>query len=456
MQVKSCTKLCSILVLSFILSIPLFAEENPVPGDSTGGRSGGPEDSLGVRGISTPERHQDDAGRKALDYALFLPRSALSGLLYSAGRGAYIATDPRFIEKVEDILYLYERRLGWYPVLNLDSDLKPLYGTKLFYRGTWFGASLSGWYSTEHHYQTKASLSVKKALFGKPTKTTITALNAEDDDFQVNFWNLKRWNNIDPGNLNYRQRRREGTIVFGVQATNTISVFATGQYREREIFTVYLDGDIGFLTPDDILSMADPDLLSKQLYTELAVQTYQRDLNGLVEGYAIEMYGGYSQGMENDVEDFYRFGSDVSLYIPVLLHDRFLIPRIAFNGVYWDKHSTYVIPFYEMARHYTFRGVSSKNLLKVEQYTMVPSLEYQWPLSHVMTGFVFTDVLLAGYEPKGINVGDDVPWAVGTGILIHINGSEMGRVSYANGSEGFRVTLSIGSPLFEKNRTDWK
>ena len=90
---------------------------------------------INIRGIEREEKHITDLDRQGATALLYLPKQFLNGTLWGIGKTASVVSDPEFIEKVEDILYIYERKLAWFPIVDYNSGFRPGYGVGLYLHG---------------------------------------------------------------------------------------------------------------------------------------------------------------------------------------------------------------------------------------------------------------------------------------------------------------------------------
>ena len=103
------------LLIVVIFSPQVFAEQN------------------NARGVVSEESYAFDGLRRTADAGLYVPRQILNGSLYAVGKTAAALSDPDFIERVEDILWIYERDLAWFPVVDYASHARFVYGGGIYY-----------------------------------------------------------------------------------------------------------------------------------------------------------------------------------------------------------------------------------------------------------------------------------------------------------------------------------
>jgi len=420
------------------------------------------DSTTNLRGIEREERYASDVWRTGLNATLYLPRIAVSALLYSTGRGTYVATDPRVIELVEEFLYFYEKQLGWHPVLNLDSDFKPEYGLKAFYHHARFGTDFKGKYSNKKKWKTNAQLTLRGTGSNVQWKATLTGQRTEDDDFLFYGIGSEPRGDARSGflvgansdNATYFQRRDKLQFIFGVCADTPWEFFLTSFYQQREVSNI--SGDDQFNDVFDIAKLpggeSGKDWRSIYSEIELRLDTRKNQTKSL-RGVSLETHLGYSGGIGND-KRFMRSGFDMAAYYPILKRNRLVIPRIVFNMVE-NLNTDESIPYFDYPRHPTFRGASSRKLLRQDNLSFVPSLEYRWPLSHKFSGFLFSDALVVSKTLSELST-NNAPYAFGIGMKMHGGQSESGRLEVAYGSQGLRIILHFGSVSHKNARSEWR
>ena len=158
--------------------------------------------------------------------------------------------------------------------------------------------------------------------------------------------------------------------------------------------------------------------------------------------------------MDEDRTRFSRAGMDAALYIPVIRRNRVIVPRLMIDTVD-NLEEDVPLSFAEYPRQLAFRGASGTTLLRTDEISMVPSLEYQWPLTHHLRGHLFIDYLLVADRFSDLTLAG-APYAWGLGFDIHSRESEMARIALSTGTEGLRVMISAGLGGHRNDRTRWQ
>lgn len=414
-----------------------------------------------IRGVEIEEAKKYDPKLSALSAGLYIPKQITNATLYGAAKGAKVVSDPDFIKKVEDILYLYKRELAWFPTFSWTSGGRPNYGGGLYYKKSGFKALTRFSVNDSNYWSLKAKTSYSRYIGSTKWKTSLVGVYEKRDDRK--YYGLGSAPLDDPRNLFFgpkdhgvfSEERRKLQWSSSLFPDPRWGVTYMGYYQRRS-FDPFGIGDDDL---QDVFRLSTVPGFTNgpvtQVYNELALEMDTRNKKKIISpGWRGEVYTGISAGLDANKSDFIRYGADLAAFIPVIKNDRILVPRIVFNGVdEFDNDDP--IPFTEFSRHRTFRGVSDRELIRNDKLSLVPSLEYQWPLSHILSGHVFIDSLIVG--PKVSEMGwDDFIWAAGAGVDFHFQNREWGRAQFAMGSEGFQFKFTVGKPLQKNSRADWK
>jgi len=402
-----------------------------------------------ISGIEREERKKGDHLRKISNTLLFIPREGINTLLYGAGRGAYHLSDPELIERVEDILYIYKHQFGWYPNADLKSDNRPAYGAGIFYRYAHISSYMSGLYTEGNKWKIKGKYAysfIKKDIVWQMTLRT--EVRKDDDRVFYGIGNnpQKDFRNIynitsDEESAIYHRERNKFSISVAARTSDKLEM----EYKNSLINTKILSSDESntlekvFTLPYDYLNNN-----TQRLINEFCLRYDSREsVNLMSSGTRIEGYFGLTHGLTDNYK--YRtvlYGMDFISYIPIILNNRFLIPRITLNAVE-NLNSNTIMRFHDYPTHPTFRGVSTRKYIRTDNIVFVPSLEYSWPLVSVIRAGIFTDILTASESFNKISF-DNYAYATGLQLSINSDYNEMASLRVSTGSEGFRVKLFMG------------
>jgi len=415
---------------------------------------------VNLRGVSIKESHPSDGLNKRLSALLFIPRQAINGTLYSVGKTAAFLSDPDFIEKVENILYLHKRDLAWFPTLEYASGTRPVYGGGLYYhhKGMKVLTRMSGHDSNYWRFNTKASYE-EYTSYGR-WKASLRTLFEVKDNYR--FYGLGKDPQSDPRNQfisdtdsgTYTEDRRkiEWKLTFAPNQKSEISYLG---YLQRRSFRNHGRGTNDFrevFKESSVPGFSNGAPVS-QIYDEISFTLDTRDNQAMLSpGWRSELYSGIAVGIGENDSNLLRLGADLIAFIPTHKKGRLVVPRLVVDVVE-DLNNT-PIPFSEYPRQLTFRGVSSRDQIRSDKISLVPSLEYQWRLSHMFSGHLFYDHLVVGNKITSLGWKDSL-WALGLGINFHYEGKEYGRIHLAGGTEGFQFKLTIGTPIAKNDRRDW-
>lgn len=414
-----------------------------------------------IRVTEKNERYPGDSARTAAAGALYVPRQAVKGIFTGVAKTASELSDPDFIRRVKDILYLYKRDLMWFPILDYNSGFRPSSGAGLYYKKSQFKALLKGaiydselWSTSlkvSHRHTFDNSMQWDNSLLGimeKQDDLRFYGFGADPkNDSRNNFLS-----NQDYGTFSQDRRKLQWTS--SLYPKESWGFTYTG-YFQRRAFQDHGRGN------DDLRNVFDSASIPgftvnapvSQLYNEGSLHVDTRDQKKIISpGFRGEVYSGIATGLGKNKTELYRVGGDAAAFLPVMGRDRVLVPRAMLDVV--ENFDGEDIPFSEYPRQRTFRGVSEREWIRTDRVSFVPSLEYQWPLSHLFTGSLFFDYMAVGESLGSIGWNNGL-WAAGGGINLHYLKHELGRIELAGGSEGVQLSISFGRPLRSNARTGW-
>lgn len=408
--------------------------------------------SESLRNLNKEKSAISDPARNLGTIAAYLPKQVLNGSLFAAAKTAGVVSDPEFIEKVEDILYLYERKLMWFPTLSYASGLRPEYGAGLLYRDGGFKALTRYSMHDADHWSMSFNTSYEKYLGRVSWKTGLKGALKKKDDYRYyglggdpeNDARNRFTGSDDYGTFTEETKQLQWeTMIY--DATRDWQVKYMGYYQRRG-FDSSGRGNKDLRNEFDLTTIPGfvNDSPIEQIYQEISFMIDTRDQKQILsKGFRGEIYGGLSNGIGANSADFIKGGIDAAAYIPVIRDNRLIVPRLVFDQAASIDGTR--IPFTEYPRHPTFRGVSSRYLIHNDKSSAVLSLEYQWPISHMLTGHIFTDYLVAGSSIGDLK-WENARWASGAGVGLHYLNKEFARVEFAGGNEGFQMNVRIGLP----------
>ncbi len=420
-------------------------------------------DYKSIRGIDQAEQCTGHGLLKALDYGLLVPRKTIDLLLTSAGFSAVLIDEKKIIRKFEDVFYIYDQKLGWYPVVNYVTGFSKGYGISLFYNDGYFSTKIKTAYSNRNNWRTKLETSYTFFLSNYLWKTNLSLRARRDDD--------NRFYGIGPNPQSderspfqnssseefgvFYQRRLEAELSLGFRPSPDWELFFSTTFRQRRI------SDPGRGDASDIGQVFDINQLSgfassnRKIYNELALRYDNREnLRQALPGIRSETYVATSVGLGGDRSRLFQGGSDLTLFIPVIFERRLLVTRSVVNFLI-NLNDRQDIAFVDYPQTPAFRGISSRAFLRSDQISWLNSLEYQWPLTYHLRSHIFTDYLLVAPDAVSFQL-KGAPWAVGWGMDVHNPYTELARFYLSYGSEGFFARVSVGFSSRYKDRSDWR
>lgn len=414
-----------------------------------------------VRGVEKKEQYPGDTARSAAAAGLYVPRQVVKGVFTGTAKAASELSDPDFIRRVKDILYLYKHDLMWFPILDYNSGFRPSSGAGLYYKTSQLKALVKGTVYDSDLWSASAKLSHFHTFDNSlQWENSISGLMQKQDDlhfygFGADPKNDSRNNflsNQDYGTFSEDRRKLQWSSTLSPKDTWGFTYLG---YFQRRAFQDHGEGN------DDLRNVFDTAAIPgftvnapvSQIYHEGSLHMDTRDQKKIISpGFKGEVYSGISTGLGKNKTNLYRMGGDAAAFVPVMGRDRVLVPRAVLDVV--ENFNGEDIPFSEYPRQHTFRGVSEREWIRTDRVSFVPSLEYQWPLSHYFAGSLFFDYMAVGESVGSIGWNNGI-WAAGGGINVHYLKHELGRIELAGGSEGFQLGISFGRPVRSNARSGW-
>jgi hypothetical protein len=427
--------------------VPAFAGED-VSGDGS------------VRGLEQAPRDRFHLLRGLANAVLFLPRVALDGVLSETAYGAGVIADPSFVADVRE--FLIHDRWGTYPVLDFgSSDSLPAPGLRAFFRNEGFGVTATGVYQSEDFWRAGAGFAWDGALGGGRGKLALNwGVTREDNRFFAGIGARPQEDERSaflPGATaaegRYLQRQDRLQALLGWRIGN-LELLLDNIYRKRTPSSPSTGSDaLGSVF--DLERLPGAATVGEHTYHELAARFDSRRLPGMLSpGASLTVYTGVQIGAGDDRSRLLRAGGDAAAFIPVLRHDRLLVPRLTLDTVS-NLREEVPISFLDYPRHLTFRGVSSsRRILRTDEWVAVPSVAYQWPLTPVVSAQVFVNALVVGAGPGELGLSG-APWAAGVALEMHTAHRAVVRTVLASGSEGLHFLLEFGTPIHLNERARW-
>lgn len=403
-----------------------------------------------IRGLEQDASRGNPYLRKITGILGYIPRYFRNGIRYASGYGAQIMNDPKVVQTIEGFFISDDKSLGWYPIVDIGSERRPQIGLNFFFTQNPFESLVRGKFTGTRKYKTEARVAWRIQRKSRIWRLMLRSYMAADDDQEFYGFGfnprLDARSYFNPeteeefGRFYARQYLLQ--LLAGVRPSGKWEFFLSTQLQKREFEELYAASDfIGNVFDLEKLGIAQHPI--QYLYHEISLRYDSRKKNVYdAPGTRIESYLGLADGIGQDLSRFVKVGIDIQTSVPVILKNRMLKPRFAFNYLK-NLKSEIPVAFTEYPVHQAFRGVSKRKLLRTDKYSFVPSIEYQWPLSFNLSGAIFLDYLVVtnslGYLPFA-----DAPWAVGLAINFHSIDGELANMHFAAGSEGLRFSLNIG------------
>ena len=408
-----------------------------------------------IRGIDQDE----EAGFRPLwtlkKGIVFIPEQFAKGVKFASGYGVDLIDDPKFLNDLESFFFNSDRSIGWYPIVDITSQLRPRAGFNLVYHHTPFQAIIKGKYADEEKFKIESRFSFFKMDQEQVFRANLNVLYEYDDDRK--FYGFGADPQNDPRNHFYQelvddhgiyfQEHKNVQMTLGYKPHQHMSYYYSSSWDQRYI----RDADEG--TKTRLYEVMDVDQVPgmnstyNQWYYELSWRFNSHNENRyLSRGFFSQFCLGIDKGMGSHPNLNLKTGLDMFTRIPVIQENRVLTPRLVVQTIK-NLDNEHAIPFAEYPDHYTFRGVNTRTMLRVDNVIMVPSLQYSWPLSFNLGGHVFMDYLLSGKNLKKTGMYH-APWAAGFILDFHSLNEELANAKVIYGSEGWRFHIDIGVSLY--------
>lgn len=419
-----------------------------------------------IRGLENAEEKPDDVFRRISSGILYPFRQVINGIFLIASKSAALALDDEFRSKVENLIYFYEEnetRVGWFPVVTYSSGPRFRLGAALFFKNDIISTNIKAYWGGDDYWSTMYHLSNKYTLGPMEWNPTFEAQLTQKDKLEFYGIGPKPKEDTRSHFLSgskdlygvFTQEKRLIIIKTPVTFFDNWYVHYIFLYQMRKIKSGgYKGPPLGAVFDLTALPGGNFSQPVEHIYNEVDCAYDSRNLKKIhCPGWRIEWHAGIVKGVDRDNSFFARAGSEVSAFIPIIKGNRLLIPRV--NLYVTENLSDQVaIPFSEYSRHHSFRGTGSKKIIRSDNWSVMSSLEYQWPLNHFMAGHIYFDHLAIGPHLKKLGWRDGL-YVGGIGINLHNKKKELGRFLIGYGSEKFRVLVSLGFPSHINSRENW-
>ena len=405
---------------------------------------------LYLRGIEQEKQNKIKPLKVIKDVSLFLPKQFYQWSKYASGYGAKLINDPKFTDNIEDFFYTDNKKFGWYPLLSMTSGFRPRVGVNVSFRQDNFQTVLKAKYADESKYYGEMRFAYSLKTGDQTLRFTMRGFTQSDDDLvyygkghipeqddRNEFLNQKKHNYGI-----FQQRMNGFQLISGIRVFENLEFFVSNLYQQRHLSDGE-DGENRIASSFDLTKIPGIGQQKTSFYNELLMRYDSRGIRkSFSDGLLVESSIGYSRGMNGNRADFVKTSLTVLRGIPILRDNRILIPRIKFNRI--DSEDT--VDFIDYPANMDYRGVNIRKLIRIDKYSLIPSIEYEWPLSFNLGGHIFYDRLLVAEQLNQFTF-HRAPWAIGFGVDFHSIDGELARLQIATGSEELYISADIGWSL---------
>ncbi len=468
-------KFCRWRKILIHLSITLFLSSGYLPAAENALPSPAVDDSL-TRAPFSFKRHAPDSaykyvrglkrlskpGKSVGDAILFLPRAVIDGVRTATAFGMHLMNDPKISARINSFIESEKKSFSWYPVVDITSDYRPRIGADFFIPLQLVDMSFNWNLAGPEKYELAGDISCQYKKQPYTWHCTLSGLFEHDDDRK--FYGIgvtpqsDRRNAILPTAAAdygiYKEKRKKVQLVNSMEFNSYLNLSYTAFLQKRALRNApAAENAIGNLF--NLEKMKEFKHPVQQFYHELSIRLQShRQQRHLSSGINFEIHYGRSRGIGQDSSKFSRCGFDVMMNIPILDPDRLLTPRLVYDRIKNNSPQT-AMPFTEYPQQPAFRGISGLYMLRTDNHSFVPSLEYHWPLTYYLGAHLFIDYLLVSDRLSHLS-WTRVPWAIGLGADVHTKNKELARGYIAAGSEGIHLTFTIGLDSVVNNRSAWE
>ena len=288
-----------------------------------------------VRGLEREEKQAKSPFKIAWSAMSFIPRQIMFALQYATGYGMDLASDPKLIDSVKDILYNDTHSFGWYPMIDLTSGYRPRAGANLFYRKNATTVLFRSNFAGPEKYLLHMVLSHHLDFLDHRWRLMCSGLSDADDDRKFYGYGADPQANArnpfsgSDRNGSFTQQRQKFYIMTGFELNRHWQFYWLNMVYRRFLDAHRARGGSPLAAVYHLSELPGYQPLVEQAYTELAACFTSMANEQIVSpGLRCEFYAGHSMGIRGDKSRFYRAGTDLCINIPVFLENRLLSARM--------------------------------------------------------------------------------------------------------------------------------
>lgn len=167
-------------------------------------------------------------------------------------------------------------------------------------------------------------------------------------------------------------------------------------------------------------------------------------------GWKLDGFIGYAAGFADDPSGYFRYGLDVQRYFDLYAGNRILVLRSQLEAVSGDIEDVPFVDLPSLGGSRVMRGYLSRRFR--DRVLAFGSVDYQYPISQSMSGYLFVDAGTVARTLDGLDAGA-MRYGTGGGILVHTKRSILMRLQAGVGSEGVVFNLSFSPVTRVKRRS---
>ena len=246
----------------------------------------------------------------------------------------------------------------------------------------------------------------------------------------------------------YRRRTLVGELALRFPIADRIWIRASNQWTWSRFDQGGLSQDDPWLAQafdnEDLVGYFQPQTNAStelRLVVDRRVQESTYIAPSLPSGGAwLQTWGAWQQGVREDPSQFGRVGADLDGFVNLWNHDRILRIRTRFEAIVGKKENIPFDGWSLLEGPDLLRGFSRQRFRS--RYAGLATLEYRYPISSSLMGFLFTDTGIVFNQPEEAHPRD---WhfGYGGGVILFSKAAFIARVQVAASREGVFFNLRL-------------
>ena len=398
-----------------------------------------------IGGVTRPASPPGENARAVLDALLYIPRAIVQIVVVASTATVSFFEDQQVVPRAESLLRSNDGTLRVAPTLALASGLRPDVGARMTSHVGSFGSMLRASIIDPDYYVTEARL---LKSFGEQRQTQIVVEGYQQRRSGQGFGGLGQSPQDDPRNVfvpgregqsgTFLENRQRVILALATRFAEDYELLLSTSYQRRTLENS--PGTAGETLADTFAPGSAPGAndRSERAYSEVALRRDTRAVRGPpAAGLLLEAYGGSSQDVNDKYAPALHAGGRVAWFVSVVRKTSIINPRVTLDVV--EPLGERPLPFREFAYASSFRGVGGR----IDRVAALASLDYRWQLQRYFAARLFADATTVAPHLVELSL-TELAWAVGAGVDLHSNTTELGRLGLAYSPGGIQFILVFG------------